>query len=136
MEPDTGKMSETNKTIGLKIKSLRKTYGLSQIELAEKLGLSFQQIQKYEKGITAISVLRLQQIADAFGVHITVFFKQASQVLSVQENAPEYTQPKPSPMLSKEEITLLKLFRKIGNKKVRQGLMLQIKGLVEMEQKK
>ncbi|MCG8632544.1 MAG: helix-turn-helix domain-containing protein [Desulfobacterales bacterium] len=129
-------MSETKKTIGLKIKSLRKTYGLSQIDLAEKLGLSFQQIQKYEKGITAISVIRLQQIADAFGVHITVFFKQAPRPLSVRENAPEYTQPSPSPVLSKEEITLLKLFRKIGNKKFRQSVMLHIKGLVEMEKEK
>jgi transcriptional regulator with XRE-family HTH domain len=43
--------------------------------LAERIGVSFQQIQKYEKGATRITVMRLQQISGALGVNITVFFE-------------------------------------------------------------
>ena len=44
------------KQIGEKIRKIRKKQGISQMALAEKVGLSFQQIQKYEKGISKISV--------------------------------------------------------------------------------
>lgn len=130
-------MSDINKKIGAKIKELRKSYGLSQIELAEKINLSFQQIQKYEKGITAISVRRLEQIADTFGVRTGSFFEDDAPVFKVKEPAPGYgpeaTQPSPSPVFSKDEMHLLKLFRKIGNEKLRHGLIQQAKGLVDLE---
>ncbi|MEH0021260.1 MAG: helix-turn-helix transcriptional regulator [Desulfobacter sp.] len=130
-------MPDTNRKIGLKIKALRNAYGLSQIQLAEKLNLSFQQIQKYEKGVTAISVVRLQQVADAFGVEMAVFFEPDLPGHDVHEPAPEYapliSRSDPSQVLTGEEITLLKLFRKIENKKLRQGIILQIKGLVELQ---
>ena len=133
-------MADINKKIGLKIRELRKTYGLSQIQLAEKINLSFQQIQKYEKGITAISVFRLQQIADAFGIHASAFLETENQLYHVEETTPAYgpvkRQPIPSQMFSKEEMVLLKSFRKISNKKIRQGLILQVKGFAEMEKEK
>lgn len=137
---NAGDMSEINKKIGLKIKRLRKSYGLSQIQLAEKINLSFQQIQKYEKGITAISVFRLQQIADAFGVSTVTFFDKDLQRLDVEESAPSYAPDKAhlktSQVFTREEISLLKSFRKIRNKKIRQGVILQLKGLVELEKAK
>ena len=133
-------MSEINKKIGLKSKGLRKSYGLSQIELAEKINLSFQQVQKYEKGITAISVFRLQQIAEAFGVQPGTFFEKEKQTFKVSGPMPEYdpgkTHPKTSQVLTQEEIILLKSFRKISNKKIRQGVILQLKGLIELERGK
>lgn len=45
-----------------------------QHDLAERVGLKFQQIQKYETGANRISASRLYQIGEAFGVHPTVFF--------------------------------------------------------------
>ena len=126
-----------NKKIGLKIKQMRKRWGLSQIELAEKIGISFQQIQKYEKGSTRISVMRLQQISDALDVNIRAFFEEEEKPLKVSDLALKYTpvgdtfeslQP-----LNKEEITLLKLFRKTRNKKIRQGMIKQLRGVIELE---
>ena len=91
-----------NKKIGLKIKQLRKGWGLSQIELAERIGISFQQIQKYEKGATRISVARLQQISEALGVNITLFFEEEQRPLKVSDvDSLDLGQP-----LNKEEITL------------------------------
>jgi len=128
------------KKIGLKIKQIRKSWGLSQIELAERIGISFQQIQKYEKGSTRISVMRLQQISEALGVNITLFLEEGERIPKVSDIALRYTtgggpletfQP-----LNKEEITLLKLFRKTRNRKVREGILKQLRGVIELENQK
>ena len=60
--------------IGRKIRALRLQRGMSQSQLAEAIGLTFQQVQKYEKGTNRVSAGRLQQIADVFGVLITFFY--------------------------------------------------------------
>ena len=60
--------------IGRKIRALRLQRGMSQSALAEKIGLTFQQVQKYEKGTNRVSAGRLQQIADVLGVDVTFFF--------------------------------------------------------------
>ncbi|MDI6800480.1 MAG: helix-turn-helix transcriptional regulator [Thermodesulfovibrionales bacterium] len=68
-------MNKTKKkTLGLIIKEFRKTKGISQMELADMVDVSYQQIQKYEKGIDRISVDRLKQIANALDVSINEFF--------------------------------------------------------------
>ncbi len=59
--------------IGSIIKSLRKAAGISQARLAEKIGVSYQQVQKYESGKSKLKIDRLQQIADAFQVPILAF---------------------------------------------------------------
>ncbi|MGB9365959.1 MAG: helix-turn-helix transcriptional regulator [Xanthobacteraceae bacterium] len=60
--------------IGRKIRALRLERGLSQSGLAERIGLTFQQVQKYEKGANRVSAGRLQQIADVLNVPITFFY--------------------------------------------------------------
>jgi transcriptional regulator with XRE-family HTH domain len=50
--------------IGRKIRALRLERGLSQTDLADGIGLTFQQVQKYEKGTNRVSAGRLVQIAD------------------------------------------------------------------------
>jgi len=129
-----------DKKIGSKIKQIRKTLGFSQIELAERIGISFQQIQKYEKGSTRLSVTRLQQISEALGVNIAVFFEEAEKTTKVSDFAVRYTTAgdplDPLSPLNKEEITLLKLFRRTKNTKVRQGIIMQLKGVIELENKK
>jgi transcriptional regulator with XRE-family HTH domain len=129
-----------NRKIGQKIKSLRKSWGLSQIELAEKIGISFQQIQKYEKGATRISVMRLHQIAEILGEDISHFFDIGKKVLKVSDASLEYVHRdndidrfKP---LNKDEITLLKLFRKIDNKKLRESVFKQLRAIAEMSKGK
>ncbi|NVM23111.1 MAG: helix-turn-helix transcriptional regulator [Desulfobacterales bacterium] len=129
-----------DKKIGSKIKQIRKGWGLSQTELAERIGISFQQIQKYEKGSTRLSVMRLQQISEALGVNIIAFFEEGERVAKVSDLSLRYTpggdrletfQP-----LNKEEITLLRLFRKTRNRKVREGILKQLRGVVELENRK
>lgn len=60
--------------LGGKVRDLRVARSLTQAGLAEKSGVTFQQIQKYERGVNRIAVARLQQIADALGVSPAYFF--------------------------------------------------------------
>lgn len=60
--------------IGRKIKEYRKHAGLSQERLAELIGLSFQQIQKYESGVNRLNTDKLQDIANALCVPVASFF--------------------------------------------------------------
>ena len=57
-----------NATVGSNIKYLRKTRNLNQSKVAAALDVSFQQIQKYEKGINGLCALKLKQLADFFKV--------------------------------------------------------------------
>jgi transcriptional regulator with XRE-family HTH domain len=60
--------------IGRKIRALRLERGLSQSTLADGIGLTFQQVQKYEKGTNRVSAGRLQQIADRLNIPVMFFY--------------------------------------------------------------
>jgi transcriptional regulator with XRE-family HTH domain len=60
--------------IGRKIRALRLERGLSQSGLANGIGLTFQQVQKYEKGTNRVSAGRLQKIADMLNTPVMFFF--------------------------------------------------------------
>jgi transcriptional regulator with XRE-family HTH domain len=56
--------------VGARIKQVRKAAGLSQTELGEALGISFQQIQKYERGVNRVSASALRKIAETLQVRM------------------------------------------------------------------
>ena len=60
--------------MGRRIRERRDKLKLTQEELGEKLGVSFQQVQKYEKGTNRVSAARLQIIADTLGVDVKFFY--------------------------------------------------------------
>jgi transcriptional regulator with XRE-family HTH domain len=62
-----------DKKLGEKIRTRRTAAGMSQTELGEALGVTFQQVQKYEKGVNRISAVRLEQIAEALDESISYF---------------------------------------------------------------
>jgi transcriptional regulator with XRE-family HTH domain len=62
-------VSEKDKAIGERIRTQRMAIGMSQEELGSRSGVSFQQVQKYEKGANRISAVRLSEIADALGTN-------------------------------------------------------------------
>ena len=132
-------MAQIDKKIGKKIRQMRKALGLSQIALAERIGISFQQIQKYEKGASKISVMRLQQISEALDININTFLEAKESALQVFGPTLKYDSTEsflhtPS-LLNAEEATVLKFFRKIKNKKFREGILRQLKGIIELEGK-
>jgi transcriptional regulator with XRE-family HTH domain len=66
--------SQEDVAIARRVRALRLERGLSQDALARQTGVSFQQFQKYEKGDNRISAGRLQRIAQALNVSVTVFY--------------------------------------------------------------
>jgi transcriptional regulator with XRE-family HTH domain len=64
-----------DKQIGVRVRMRRLTLDISQQKLAAGLGVSFQQVQKYEKGVNRIGAGRLQKIADVLQVPITFFYE-------------------------------------------------------------
>ena len=67
----------TDKYVGSRVRIRRTTLGKSQSWLADAVGLTFQQIQKYEKGTNRIGSSRLQQFANLLDVPVSFFFEEA-----------------------------------------------------------
>lgn len=61
--------------VGKRIRQRRWMVGMTQQQLAEKVGIKFQQIQKYETGMNRVSASRLWEIASALGVPVSFFFE-------------------------------------------------------------
>ena len=68
----------TDKHVGSRVRMRRMMLSISQEKLGEAIGLTFQQVQKYEKGKNRISSSRIQQIANALQVEPAFFFDGAS----------------------------------------------------------
>jgi transcriptional regulator with XRE-family HTH domain len=75
--------------IGRLVRAQRLVRGLSQTELANALGVTFQQLQKYEKGLNRISSGRLTRIADKLGVPVTFFYEGAAASNKAADNINE-----------------------------------------------
>ena len=71
--------NQTDVVVGTRVRVRRKALGLSQGKLGEELGITFQQIQKYEKGTNRIGASRLLAIASALGVPVSYFFPDPGQ---------------------------------------------------------
>ena len=109
-----------DKLIGTRIRLQRTAIGMSQEKLGDILGITFQQIQKYEKGTNRVGAARLQAIADALGVPVSFFFEQRSSVGDTPEGAPYGIQDL---LTSKEGIELARAFLKIENPAMRRALV-------------
>ena len=121
---------ETDKRhIGSLIRIMRKAAGLSQMKLAERVGISYQQIQKYEKGVSEISVSRLSQIAHALNIPLSRFVLDEEKMMVSEAVSPYGT-------LSDNEIELLSLFRRIKDKKLKDGFLIAIKSIAESLEKR
>ena len=69
------RVSPVDVRVGRRLKERRNALGITQENLADGVGLTFQQIQKYEKGANRISASRLQQFANILKIEVTWFFE-------------------------------------------------------------
>jgi transcriptional regulator with XRE-family HTH domain len=75
--------------VGRRVRAFRLQKGLSQEKLADQLGVTFQQVQKYEKGTNRIAAGRLQRIAEILDIPITEFFVQQRNIGTAQSELSE-----------------------------------------------
>src|SRR5207342_3606217 len=111
--------------VGSRVRMRRMMLSISQTKLGDELGLTFQQVQKYEKGTNRISASRLQQTADALQVPVTFFFEGGPSVPGV----PQAKGTAPSPayvtdfLATKDGLALTKAFTQIKDKKLRRCIV-------------
>ncbi|WP_026616566.1 helix-turn-helix domain-containing protein [Ensifer aridi] len=111
--------------VGSRVRMRRLMVGLSQEKLADGLGITFQQVQKYEKGTNRIGASRLQAIADILGVHPSFFFQQDNGKPQSRETAADIheSQEISSFVASKEGIALNRAFLKIADPVLRKKII-------------
>jgi transcriptional regulator with XRE-family HTH domain len=103
-----------DKNIGQRVRVRRLEKGLSQTELGSRIGVTFQQVQKYENGTNRISAYRLQRIAELLNVPIAFFFD------SVQTPSGD----EPLAYLQKEgSLKLVRAYAEIASSEVRRALV-------------
>jgi transcriptional regulator with XRE-family HTH domain len=116
------------KGLGQKIKRFREQAGLSQTQLGDKLGISYQQIQKYERGVNRVSVETLMRMARALGQPVVAFLEAgdwAGKGSLVAESRPEYGGG--GGPVTREERELLKSWRELTDEKVRSACMILLR---------
>jgi transcriptional regulator with XRE-family HTH domain len=106
-----------NQTIGQRIKFVRKMRNFSQQKLGEKIGVSFQQIQKYESGDDNISVARLNQIARALRVSVVELMGHKKNAISTSVEENKYL------------VKLIKYFNKLESIALKDKVVELVRGL-------
>jgi len=121
--------------VGSRMRMRRMLIGMSQEKLGEALGITFQQIQKYEKGTNRIGASRLHHIGRVLGVPIEFFYEGAPQVGAVQGFAESPASGYVADFLTTSEgLELVKAFIAIKDPKVRRRIIDLAKALGQSEQ--
>ncbi len=124
--------------VGSRVRLLRMTIGLSQERLGEKLGLTFQQIQKYEKGANRISASRLFRIAEVLDVPVASFFDGLPGRRG-EGQAAGFEEDSPAPYMldfvgTPEGLQLNRAFTRIADPAVRRRIVELVKSLAEPDE--
>jgi transcriptional regulator with XRE-family HTH domain len=118
--------------VGNRVRLRRMLVGMSQERLGELLGLTFQQVQKYEKGVNRIGAGRLYQVAQILGVPINYFYEGVIQQSAESiRNGDSSTPPVMEFLSSGEGLQLTLAFMRIRDSKVRKRVIDLVKSLAE-----
>ena len=124
----TKSVNAIDRHVGARIRMQRMVRGLSQTKLGEAVGVSFQQIQKYEKGTNRVSSSRLQLIAAVLKVAPDFFFAETSATKAVSNETTFIDEFISSP----HGIALSRAFTKISDTKLRRKIVLLIEEIARM----
>jgi transcriptional regulator with XRE-family HTH domain len=131
-KPSAKQANAIDAQVGRQIRARRTLIGMSQEKLANQLGLTFQQIQKYERGVNRIGAGRLFEFAKVLGCSILYFYEGVIDELS---GAPlgfaEEEAPPPSPPASREGEQLIAAFSRISDAQLRRRVLELVKGLAK-----
>ncbi|MDL1873528.1 helix-turn-helix transcriptional regulator [Deltaproteobacteria bacterium PRO3] len=114
--------------VGMRVRLRRMLLGMSQEKLGEHLGLTFQQVQKYEKGVNRIGASRLFDLSRVLGVPVQFFYDEAPADLVDTPSAPGFAE-RPTEtyvidfLSTREGLELNKAFVKIADPRVRRSVV-------------
>ena len=116
--------SGIDRIVGQRLRWRRRELRLTQEKLGELLSLTFQQVQKYEKGVNRISAGRLYEIAAALGVQVAYFYEGASKFLPerglADADGADLSTP---PILSADTLELVAAFQTITDPNLRKSIL-------------
>ncbi len=122
--------------VGARVRLRRTLLGMSQTDLGDALGMSFQQVQKYERGTNRISASRLYDLSRVFDVPIEHFFDDMPPEVAASSLAtkgrgrakkpPSY---EPNPMVKRETLELVRAYYKIEDSDIRKLVYQLITGV-------
>jgi len=121
--------------VGSRVRFRRMLLGMSQEKLGEKLGLTFQQVQKYEKGINRIGASRLFDLAQVLGVSVQFFYEEAPTVVDANPLAADDFAEKPDEnsivefLRSRDGLELNRAFVRISDAKARRAIVELVRSL-------
>jgi transcriptional regulator with XRE-family HTH domain len=125
-----------DKYVGSRIRMRRIMLGMSQEKLGDALGLTFQQVQKYEKGTNRVGASRLQQIAEVLQVHVSFMFEGApgaSASGGMSESAsPAYVSDF---LATSDGLALTKAFTRLKDAKLRRSIVDLVEQIAAREER-
>ena len=133
----TGTPHPVDVHVGGRLRIRRTLLGLSQTSLADAIGLTFQQVQKYERGTNRMGSSRLYDIARILDVPVKYFFEEMPAEIAANSPAqrrhmakgpPDY---KSDPMAKRETLELVRAYYRISNPLLRKRLFEMVKALGE-----
>jgi transcriptional regulator with XRE-family HTH domain len=122
-----------DKHVGSRVRMRRKMLGMSQTKLGDALGITFQQVQKYEKGANRIGAGRLQHISHILQIPVPFFFEGAPHL----PGKPEGIGAAPSPayvsefLATTDGLALTKAFTRIKEPKLKRRIVDLVEEIVE-----
>lgn len=135
-------MAETKKTpnpidvhVGARVRLKRTMLGLSQEKLGDSLGVSFQQVQKYEKGSNRISASKMHEIAEILQESVSFFFKDSPGATSQQTGFGEAENSEyiADLLSSPDDVKLFRAFNKIKDPKIRKNIIDMVRSFADGE---
>ncbi len=119
--------SDADRHVGMRIRLRRISIGMSQERLGELLGLTFQQVQKYEKGMNRVGAGRLVDVAAALGVNVGYFFEGY-----VKPGAGDSPGDDVEAIVSTPEgLALTRAFARIGEPAVRKRIVAMVEAVAD-----
>ena len=124
-----------DKYVGSRVRMRRIMLGMSQEKLGEALGLTFQQIQKYEKGTNRVGASRLQQISEVLQVPVSFLFDGGPSGVVLAENSAESASPAyiADFLATSEGLALTRAFTRIPDSKLRRSIVDLVEQIAERE---
>jgi transcriptional regulator with XRE-family HTH domain len=138
----TGQPNPVDVHVGARVRLRRTLLGMSQEKLGEAIGLTFQQVQKYERGANRIGASRLWDLSRVLDVPMGYFFEDMGEDISArsprnlltqapaENGAPE---PAPDPMTRRETLELVRSYYRIASPTVRRRVFELTKTLAVTE---
>ena len=117
--------TDGGRSIGSRIAAYRTAQGLSQTALGQALGVTFQQVQKYEKGRNRVGAARLQAIADFLGVPVSTFFDDPAESADGKETIQNLLQ-------DPDVMELVQTFAIISDKVTRRSVLSIVKAAASL----